>query len=145
MAAVERDVHGVAAGSFEARLLEVDDKIAANGDGIGRHGDFEGEFQRLEDVFAVFVHEGDPDSVFSGFHAGKDDPQDDGATRVDGREFSGEDSIEGAEEVEFPLIIGCGIAQDGNLNIHAVRFSRLFEMGVIKSSCAERDEVVKSF
>src|SRR5439155_9375878 len=51
----------------------------------------------------------------------ENDPQRDRTLGVHGGQLLSHDGVEGAEQIQLSCVVGRGIAQDGNLDIHKVR------------------------
>jgi hypothetical protein len=118
VAAVDGEIDGVMAGFFEFELLDIDDEISRQEIAFGWETDIGGEFDAGHDGASVFVDQIHADAVLAFFDAAKDHAKRDGALGMDSWELVGDDGVEGAEEIEFSSVIGCRVAEHGDLNVH---------------------------
>jgi len=121
LAGVDGDVDGIGAGVGEGELLEVEDEVACGEEEVFGEFDFEGGFHGGDDGLAILIDEKDADGVEALLLFAKEDAQGDGALGMDGGKGAGDDGIEDAEEAEFSVVIGRGIAEGGDLNIHGAK------------------------
>jgi hypothetical protein len=117
--AIDGEIQGVMAGLFELELLNVDDEIARKKIAVGREPDIGRQFDAGHDGTSIFVDEVHAHAMGPFLDATKDKAQGDGTLGMNGRQLVGNDGVEGAEQIEFTGIIGRGIAEHGNLDIHS--------------------------
>ena len=116
--AVEGDVYGIEAGEVELQLLEGDDEIACPEMRIAGEHDFRGEINSGHDELAVGIDKIQAQFVRAFVFVAESDAQRDGALRVRGGNLLGDDGVKRAEQIEFAVFFGGGVAQNSNLNIH---------------------------
>jgi hypothetical protein len=118
MASVDGEIEGVVSCFFEFELLDVDDEIPGKKIPVGREFDIGGQFDARHDGAPIFVHQVHADAVRSFLDAAEDEAERDGALGMDGGQLVSDDGVEAAEQVEFSAVIGGGVAEHSNLNIH---------------------------
>lgn len=116
--AVEGEVDGVEAGEVEFELLEGDDEIAGAEMGVARQDDFGWEINARHDGMAVGIHKIEMELMGAFILVAEGDAQGNGALRMNGRHLLGDNGVESAEEIEFTVFLGGGIAQDSDLDVH---------------------------
>jgi hypothetical protein len=116
---VEQNVDGVKPWFGELQLLDIHDEGAGGEVQVVGQGHFDWDGGKAgHDRVAVTIDEVDAEEVLAFVGAEEGEAQGDGALGVDGRELAGVDGVEGAEEIELAVVIGGGIAQDCNLDVH---------------------------
>ena len=118
--AIECEVDGVKAGQVEFQLLERHDEIARAEVRVAGKHDFGWQIDAGHDEAAVGVHEIEAQFVLAFVFVAEGDAQGDGALRVGGGDLLSDNGVESAEKVELAVLLGGGITQNSDLNIHRV-------------------------
>jgi hypothetical protein len=100
-------------------LLDIDDEIAGEKVAIVGEANVNGQFDAGHDGAAIFVDEIHADAVGAFLDPAEDKAEGDGALGVDGGQLMGDDGVEGAQEIEFAGVIGGGVTEHGDLNVHS--------------------------
>jgi len=116
--AIHGDIDGVNARLVEFQLLDADDEIEGGEMNITGQVHPKRQVNAGHDEFSVCIDEADAHLVGARLAAGEGDAQGDGALEVDGGELGRENGIERAEEIQLAVVIGGGITQNGDLDIH---------------------------
>jgi len=116
--AVHGDIDGVNTGFVEFQLLDADDEIERGEMNITGQAHLKGKIDAGHDELPIGIDEADANVVGAVLAIGESDAQGDGALKLRGGELLREDGVEGAEEIELAVVIGGGITQDGDLDIH---------------------------
>jgi hypothetical protein len=119
--AVDGDIDGVVTGFGELELLNVDDEIARKEVAFRREPHVSRQLDAGHDRPAVLVDEVHSDAMRALLDPAEDHAERDGTLGMHGGELLGDDGVEGAEQIKFPAIVGGGIAEHGNLDIHNIK------------------------
>ena len=115
---VEGEVDGVKARLIKLQLLDVDDEVAGAEVHVFGQGDFDWGRREVGDGMAVGIDEVEFELVLAFVAAEEGEAQGDGALGMNGGELLGVNGVEGAQQVQFPVVVGCRVAENGHLNIH---------------------------
>jgi len=115
---VEQKVDGIEPRQVEFQLLKGDDEIARAEMRIAGQHDFGRQVDAGHDGTAVSVDEIEPQFVLALVLVTEGDAQGNGALRVRGGDLLRDDGVESTEKVELAVLLGGGIAQDSDLDIH---------------------------
>lgn len=121
VATIDSDIDRVVTGFGELELLNVDDEIARKKIPFRREPDIGWKFDAGHDGSSVFIDEIHANAMGSFLNSAEDHTERDGTLGMHRGELLGDDRVEGAEQIEFAAIIGGGIAEHGNLDIHNIR------------------------
>lgn len=126
---VEQNVHRVKPRLVEFQLLDVQNEIARGEMHFIRQGDFHRDVNALHDRLAVRIDEVDFQLALALVAGRERQAQRDGALRMDGGHLAGINRVERAQQIELAVVIGGGVAQDSNLNVHAQIKTRISAIG----------------
>ena len=118
MSAVDGEVDGVRAEGFEFESAEIEDEVGADGRGSGAEFYFEVAIDGGHDGFPIGVDEVDFYAVVSFFDPVEADAEGDSAMGVEGGELPGVDGIEGTEDIKFAALLGGGVAEGEDFELH---------------------------
>ena len=118
LTSVHGNVDGVNARLVELQLLDADNEIEGGEMNISGQVHPKRKVNAGHDGFSIRINEADPHLVRAILAVGERDAQGDGALDVDRGELRRENGIERAEEIQLAIVIGGGITQNGDLDIH---------------------------
>lgn len=116
--AVHGDIDRIEPWFFKFELLNVDQEIARQKNGIVRHGHVHRNINIGHDAFSVLIHEAQLHFMVSFFRLAEGDAQRNGALRMNGWHLRSEYRVEGSQDVQLPVVIGGGITENRDLYFH---------------------------